>query len=256
MNAVIQPAPDPADLSPAGTCLFLDVDGTLVELMAHPDDVRIDPALLGLLQRIHDQLDGALALISGRSLAKLDALFAPLRLPAAGIHGFERRCASSRLHRPGHADRAMARTREILAEALAPYGGLHLEDKGAAIALHYRTAPQLRELGMGLMQTSARRMGSAFELLEGDSVIELKPADLNKATAIEAFLTEAPFAGRTPIYIGDDRTDFDGFGAVRRHGGVDISVGDRVPARWNLPDPPAVRAWLQRFALATARTTP
>lgn len=255
MNAVIQPAPEPADLQPGSTCLFLDVDGTLVDLMPHPDDVRIDPALVELLQRIHSQLDGALALISGRSLARLDELFAPLRLPAAGIHGFERRCARDNLHRPGNADRAMARTREILGEALKPYGGLFLEDKGAAIALHYRAAPQLKDLGMGLMQTSVRRMGSAFELLEGDSVIELKPAELNKATAIEAFLTEEPFAGRTPIYIGDDRTDFDGFGAVRRHGGVDISVGDRVPARWNLPDPQAVRDWLQRFAAAGARTT-
>lgn len=248
MNAAIQPAPEPGNFKTTRTCLFLDVDGTLVDLMPHPDDVRIDPGLVNLLRRIHVQLEGALALISGRTLSRLDELFAPLRLPAAGIHGYERRCARQAIHRPTPGERAIAQTMQILSEAIRPYSSLHLEDKGAAIALHYRAAPHLKELATGLMRTAARRLGDAFELLEGDHVIELKPAAHNKATAIEAFLTEDPFAGRTPIYIGDDRTDFDGFGAVRRNGGVDISVGDRVPARWNLPDPDAVRAWLQRFA--------
>lgn len=254
MNAAIQPAPEPGALQTASTCLFLDVDGTLVDLMPHPDDVRIDPGLVQLLQRIHTQLDGALALISGRPLARLDELFAPLRLPSAGIHGFERRCARDTLYRPAQADHAMSQTRQNLAEAVGPYSGLYLEDKGAALALHYRAAPQLKDLAMGLMRTGARRVGNAFELLEGDSVIELKPAALNKATAIEAFMAEEPFAGRTPIFIGDDRTDFDGFGAVRRNGGVDISVGNRVAARWNLPDPGAVRAWLERFAAEGTRS--
>jgi trehalose 6-phosphate phosphatase len=128
-----------------------------------------------------------------------------------------------------------------------------LEDKGSALALHFRGAPHAAEIAAMAMQRCAGELGQGFELLEGSCVIEIKPAGQNKATAIEAFMQEDPFAGQIPIYIGDDRTDFDGFGAVRRHGGVDIAVGDLVVARWQLENPSAVREWLSGFAAQGAR---
>lgn len=243
--SVIQPAPEPGSIQPSHSCLFLDIDGTLAELQPHPDDVRIDPELIGLLGTLHGKLGGALALISGRPLTQIDALFSPLRLPAAGIHGYERRSHGDMIHRPAVGRQLLEQACAALTKVVEGLEGLYVEDKGAAIALHYRGAPAAADLAMEMMQACARRTGDEFELLEGNHVIELKPAVLNKATAIEAFLNESPFAGRTPIYIGDDRTDFDGFGAVRRHGGLDIAVGDRVQARWRFDNPAAVRAWLQ-----------
>lgn len=241
-------APEPHSFQAQRTCLFLDVDGTLVDLQPRPEDVFIDDELIALLTRIHAQLQGALALISGRPIRELDNLFAPLHLPVAGIHGFERRSTHNVVHRPTVANAKLDIARDHLNSLVANQPDLLIEDKGAALALHYRSDPELADLAERCMQECDQMLGSEYELLEGDCVIELKPSLQNKATAIEAFMKEDPFAGRIPIYIGDDRTDFDGFGAVRRHAGVDIAVGDRVPARWRLENPAAVRSWLQRFA--------
>lgn len=245
---MMEPAPDPRRLPARQTCLFLDVDGTLLHFGARPDDVHVDDELLLLLTRLQAYLGGALALVSGRPLAQIDRLFAPLRLPAAGLHGFERRCSAQRLHRPTLPAERLDAARAALQAATRLDLGIELEDKGVALALHYRGAPAAADEARALMQQVAAPLAPEFELLEGACVLELKPAAANKAIAIEAFMQEEPFAGRTPVYIGDDRTDFDGFGAVRRHAGLDIAVGDRVPARWRLPDPAAVRDWLLRLA--------
>lgn len=246
-------APEPRYFQTRRTCLFLDVDGTLVDLQPQPTDVRIDEELIGLLGRVQSHLDGAVALISGRPLDDLVRLFAPLQLCMAGVHGFERRCARGVLHRPTVPGTRLDSAREQLARLADQHPGLLLEDKGAALALHFRANPAAEELAAATMRRCLRELGADFELLEGNCVLEIKPAVQNKATAIEAFMQEDPFAGLIPIYIGDDRTDFDGFGAVRRHGGVDIAVGERVPARWRLEDPTAVRAWLQSFAAQGVR---
>jgi trehalose 6-phosphate phosphatase len=246
-------APEPRYFQTRRTCLFLDVDGTLVDLVPRPGDIRIDADLIALLARLHAHLGGALALISGRPLEELTRLFAPLEISMAGIHGFERRCARGVVHRPTVIGTRLDAARQRLARLVSLNPGLLLEDKGAALALHFRTAPAAEEMAAATMRLCARELGQDFELLEGSCVFELKPAVQNKATAIEAFMQEDPFAGLIPIYIGDDRTDFDGFGAVRRHGGVDIAVGERVPARWRLDDPTAVRAWLQSFAAQGVR---
>ena len=240
-------APEPRNFQTRRTCLFLDVDGSLVDLMPRPAEVRIDDELLALLGKLHAHLRGALALISGRPLAELARLFAPLNISMAGIHGFERQCAQGIVHRPTVPGARLDGARRLLQAMTDLHPGLFLEDKGAALALHFRAAPAAEEAASAAMARCARELGTDFELLEGDCVIEIKPAVQNKATAIEAFMQEEPFAGLIPIYIGDDRTDFDGFGAVRRHGGVDIAVGERVPARWRLENPAAVRAWLRCF---------
>lgn len=246
---VPQAVPTPS--TPA--CLFLDVDGTVIDFAATPDEVHVDEQLIELLTDVRHAVQGALALVSGRSIAVLDRLFEPLRLPAAGVHGFERRDVNGGLHHRALLDEPLMAARTALERFVASHEGLLLEDKGSALAVHYRRAPHFGELVRIIVGGLPIAKAPEFELLDGDAVLEIKPASSNKATAIEAFMQEAPYAGRLPIFIGDDLTDCDGFAAVRRHAGVTIAVGNRVSAQWQLQGPPAVRAWLRNFATAQGR---
>ena len=234
------PAPPPGPW-----CLFLDIDGTLLDIAPTPDTVVVDPALLDLLRRLDRACDGAIALITGRPIADVDTLFYPLQLPVAGVHGFERRNAQGHYFRPGFVGAGLSFLKsEVTAMAQSLHGVL-LEDKGCAFALHYRQAPNLEEtirLRLARLVSAAR---PAFELLDGDHVVEIKPVEHDKATAIEAFMQEEPFAGRFPIFIGDDTTDLDGFAAMKRFDGLAIAVGSRITGERRLEGPRDVRAWLE-----------
>lgn len=205
--------------------LFLDVDGTLLEIESHPDDVRAGPRLKGLLEAVTAALGGALALVSGRSIAGLDRIFSPLVLPAAGLHGLERRGADGLVHYPKDLADRMSRARAGLMDFVEAHAGLLLEDKGAALALHYRNAPGLAGPAREAMDSARRALGEDFHVQQGKMVLELKPTGEDKGTAIEAFMAEAPFAGRVPVFIGDDVTDEDGFRVVNRLGGHSVRVG-------------------------------
>jgi trehalose 6-phosphate phosphatase len=206
--------------------LFLDVDGTLLEIMRHPDDVHAGPRLKHLLAAASESLGGALALVSGRTIASLDRMFAPLRFPAAGMHGLERRDANGAVHHPeGDADR-LAAARRGLIDFVQSVAGLQLEDKGAALALHYRNAPALEDECRHRIENAREAAGEDFHVQQGKMVLELKPSGRNKGTAIAAFMDEAPFHGRQPVFIGDDFTDEDGFRAVNEMGGLSIRVGE------------------------------
>lgn len=242
MNSANIPAPSP------DWCLFLDVDGTLIEFSDSPSDTRPDGGLNRLLSAIDRSLGGSLALVSGRSILSLDALFAPSRFAAAGLHGVERRGASGEMHRAQVVHAVLDRARASMRAFVERNPGSILEDKGPALALHFRMAPHLEHSVRRLLGAIAADLGERFHLQEGDKVVEIKPSLVNKATAIEAFLLEAPFLGRTPVFVGDDITDRDGFRAVESHGGVSIAVGNRVSAQWRLENSAAVRAWLERIA--------
>jgi trehalose 6-phosphate phosphatase len=230
-------------------CLFLDVDGTLLELAATPAAVVVDPALPNLLTRLRDAAGGALALISGRTIADLDRLFGGLGLPVAGLHGCERRDARGVLHVAPVVIEQLAGVRAGLRDMVARQPGLLLEDKGAGLALHFQ-GPHARDREHQLraeVALLAAPLVPEFALLDGHAVIEIKPAIHTKDSAVSAFMGEAPFAGRTPIFIGDDQTDYAGFTAVRRFGGLAIAVGPRVKSEWWLPGPGAVRGWLEQL---------
>ena len=225
-------------------CLFLDVDGTLVEFAATPAEVRIEPSLAALIDRGSHALGGALAIVSGRTLADLDRLFAPKRWPAAGLHGLERRDASGRITTPSH-ERARLETAQAMLEGFASqHPGVLVEDKGSSVAVHYRQAPELEGRLTRLVEQLVQEMGSDFDLQPGACVIELRPRGPNKADAIKAFLAEPPFAGRIPVFAGDDLTDLDAFAAVERAGGLSISVGDRVRGRLRFASPRDLRTFL------------
>lgn len=229
-------------------CLFLDVDGTLIELSDTPFDARASDELKSLLNEVSERLDGAVALVSGRSIDYLDALFAPARLPSAGLHGVERRKASGSMHGASFKDSQLDLARAALGDLVQSHPGTLLEDKGRTIALHYRLAPQFEAELRDSVTAIAAAMGADYQVLAGSMMLEIKPRGFDKGAAVRAFLQEPPFSGRTPVYVGDDLTDLDGFRVVETCGGISIAVGDRVRGEFRLDDPAAVRAWLTGIA--------
>lgn len=233
----------------ADWAIFLDIDGTLLEHAERPDAVRVGEAVSRLLEALQRGTAGALALISGRTLGDIDVLFAPLRLPAAGMHGAERRDAAGRLHRHRVPGEPMRQVAARIGAFAAHHKGLLFEDKGENLALHYRLAPQAAGVAQAALREAAAQLGGDYEVLEGKMVVELKPAGRDKGVAIEEFMAEAPFAGRTPVFVGDDVTDEFGFGVVNRLGGHAVKVGAGASvARHRVADAAAVRDWLGEWA--------
>jgi trehalose 6-phosphate phosphatase len=227
--------------------LFLDVDGTLLELAHAPGAVIVDHALLTLLAKLRDASGGALALVSGRTITDLDHLFGVLKLPIAGLHGCERRDSHGQLHIAPVVRDQLTALRLGMQDLVARHEGLMLEDKGAGLALHFHGARQLEHFLRAQVALMAAPLVPEFTLLDGHAVIEVKPAAHSKDSAVTAFMKEPPFAGRLPIFIGDDQTDYGGFAAVRRYHGIPIAVGPRVKAEWWLPGPRDVHGWLEQL---------
>ncbi len=200
-------------------CLFLDLDGTLLALRDDPAVIRADAALLELLAQCAARLHGALAIISGRPIADIDASFHPLRFAAAGIHGLERRDANGNTTTPQPDTARLRDTALQLRRELEEMPMSQLEDKGASLALHWRRAPQDAPALRILATHALQKLGPAYRLLEGNCVVELLPSTANKGAAVRAFLDEQPFRGRKPVFVGDDLTDVPGFTAAREAGG-------------------------------------
>ncbi len=214
-------------------------------LAATPDAARLTDPMHAAVRALAVRASGALALVSGRSIADLDVIFGEPALAAAGQHGLERRSADGRLTQfatpPGSLDQA----REKIAAVAAHNAGLLVEDKGLSIALHYRAVPRLGGFVHRTMRGLASALGAPYSVQIGKRVVELRPAGLDKGDAIAAFMEEAPFRGRVPVFIGDDVTDEHGFARVNELGGHSIKVGSgRTQARWRLPDVDAVREWM------------
>lgn len=226
--------------------LFLDVDGTLVDDAPTPDDVRVDEELLKLLPRVAARLGNALALITGRSIGGVDRLFPSLRLPTSGQHGSERRAGDGTIHLNTPDPISFASMRQLLQVLSDRHPGLYLEDKGNTLALHYRDVPQLAAHVHRVVRSSMRNVGgNKFDLQPGKRMLEVRPGSRNKGTAIADFMREPPFAGRRPVFAGDDRADEFGFAVVDGMGGWSVKVGmGRTHAKYRLKDIAAVRLWL------------
>jgi len=224
------------------------VDGTLLEIAATPDAVLVEDSLKQLLLEVRHALQGALALVSGREIATLDRLFAPQMWPAAGLHGLERRDATGILHVQPFEGCRLDPARAALARIVARTPGTLLEDKGHSLALHYRAAPDHEASLLRAIQAVAAGLAPDCHVLAGKRVFELKPAIATKADAVREFMNEAPFAGRRPIYVGDDVTDLDGFGVVEHAGGLSVAVGDHVQAQVCVASPRDLRAFLADLA--------
>lgn len=231
---------------------FLDLDGTLIDIAPTPAGIVVDRGILDLLAALRQACGGALALISGRSLADLDRHLDGLALPAAGLHGLERRGLDGVVRRAAAQPPAWATLRDCLRRLVAAHPGLLLEDKGLAFALHYRQAPNLAGYVHRWVGALLAAHGQGMQMQRGKRVVEIRPSGADKGSAIAEFLARPPFHGRRPVCVGDDLTDEFGFALVNRLHGVSVKVG-RGPtcARYRLPDVAAVRDWLVKAATAS-----
>lgn len=231
----------------AGWALFLDVDGTLLDIAETPESVYVPDDLKTLLLDLSLRLHGALALVSGRSIEDLDRLFNPLRLCVSGVHGCERRDASGTVVRPQIDAQSLHTARMELQKFVDANPGLLLEDKGFGLALHFRRVPLLSGEVLATMRRMCQWLGPKFTLQAGKCVLEIRPTGYSKGTSIAAFMQQPPFADKRPIFLGDDVTDEDGFAVVNELGGMSIKVGNALStlAQRRIAGVHEVRQWLQ-----------
>jgi trehalose 6-phosphate phosphatase len=232
-----------------GECaFFFDLDGTLAEIKPHPDQVVLPATILRVLHQLSQNSQGALALISGRSIAELDELARPYRFPLAGVHGAERRDIHGNAHIVSLPAPLIQTLQAKLTTALAHLPGAELEAKGMAFALHYRQAPE-HEKAVIALATSVVEANDRLAIQPGKCVVEIKPRGINKGEAIKAFMAEAPFKGRVPVFVGDDLTDESGFSAVNQANGISVKVGQgETSARWRLDNVASVWQWVTEVA--------
>ena len=223
--------PVPRSLVPhlSETAILLDIDGTLLELMPTPREVWVPPGLSKTLIRLLARTNGALALVSGRSLNDIDLIFAPEQFPAVGGHGAEMRIDPDNESVDAHAppmDRELKRRLAAIAK-LSP--GILLEDKGYSLALHYRLAPHAEKAIYAAVSLIRADLPNApIEVLPGKCVCEIKHSGFTKATGVRELMTREPFKGRRPLFIGDDVTDETVFGIMPDYDGLAFSVGRRA----------------------------
>ena len=221
------------------------MDGTLLELARTPDAVHVASETLDLVHGVHVITGGALALVTGRSIEDVDRLFGGAPLPIAGQHGLERRNNGGVWTVDESGAEGMEIARRRLTDVADAFDGLLMEDKGRSLALHYRAAPQLESYVLDCVRSLGEDLGDEYAIQVGKYVVELRPAGTDKGEAIRAFMEEAPFAGRTPVFIGDDVTDEHGFAVVNDMDGYSVKVGEGATiAPWRLSDVRAVERWL------------
>lgn len=231
--------------------LFLDVDGTLLDIADRPDRVTVPAGLVDALAGAERKLDGALAVITGREIGEIDRLFRPLKLRAAAVHGAELRFDPDAQSAPAPGTAELpASLWNGLTEALREFPGTFAENKRYSFAVHYRLAPAVKEpLRKAVMRVVQAEPESAVEVMDARRAIELKAPGYDKGRAVASFLAVPPFLDRTSIYIGDDITDEAAFAAVSARGGFAYSVGRLRPgASGTFASPGEVRAWLAKLA--------
>ena len=243
----------PAHPEGAAWALFLDFDGTLVDIAMTPEAVAVHPRLPTILSACAEAFDGAVAIVSGRPIAAVDALLDPLRLPAAGLHGLELRMPDGTVVQGARRSAGLADVRAQFLSLARADTRLIVEDKGSSLALHFRRAPE-RERELRELVAGSATPHNGHHVMHGKMVLEVRPTHADKGTAIGRLLDASPFAGRTPVFAGDDITDEDGFVAVNRRGGISVKVGaGETAATCRVPDVAALHAWLAAIAHAPFR---
>ena len=240
------PLPNAPDLDGQDIALFLDIDGTLLEHRPHPDDVRVDNRLRGLLDTVARTLGGAVAFVTGWNVAMVDRLFAPLHLPTAGLYGLEHRLTPE-----GPVERAdepedLAAVADQLQHRFRGTEGIYFERKGAVLAVHTRAAPAAFPEVKVAAEEALGRLPEGYRIVAGHAGLEFVPVEALKSAAIERFMATRPFSGRLPVFIGDDVSDEAGFEYVNGRDGISIRVRPQAAtkAKFALPDVASVHEWL------------
>lgn len=238
------PLAKPPLLDLTTTALFLDFDGTLVGFADRPEGVVVGEGIVGNLGALHYKLSGALAIVTGRDVATIDDFLTPLRLTVAGVHGLDVRGpdGSARAHDVSGCDLdALEGALRLFSNDLS---GVLVERKSQSVALHYRLAPTEADACLAACEHALKDV-AGFKVLGGKYVYELRSDLADKGRAIAALMKVPPFAGRMPVFVGDDVTDEDGFETVNSEGGISIKVGfEPTSAMFQLAGPDDVVAWL------------
>lgn len=226
---------------------FFDIDGTLADIEVVPEDVQIATDVRATIDWLYDITGGAVALVSGRSVADIDHHFPGCRMPLSGQHGVERRDADGTYHSNTVDTRLLDRARATLAGPVSRHEGLILEDKGFSLALHYRQRPSLAAYCHRLMRSVQSDIGNDFVVQRGKRVVELKPAFADKGVAMRQLMTLSAFEKRVPVFVGDDVTDENGFAAANQMGGSSVKIGQgKTVATWRLRDITELMTWIHR----------
>jgi trehalose 6-phosphate phosphatase len=230
--------------------ILLDIDGTILDIAPTPGDVTVPALLRQTLARLSRETGGALALVSGRPVGDIDLLFAPLRLPAIGGHGAELRASADGEMDSDHVRPLDGGLKDRLAELAVGAPGILVEDKGYALAVHYRLAPEQEgKVKRAVAAIQADWPKEGIEVLPGKAVVEIKAAGFHKGAAVRELMKHKPFAGRRPIFIGDDTTDESAFAVMPEFNGLGFSVGRHMPgAAHCFATPSEVRRWLERLS--------
>jgi len=235
------------DVDFAENALLLDVDGTLLDIASEPDAVKSAPSLTAHLDRLARRTDGAIAFVSGRMLENLDHIFAPLRLTTIACHGATFRDPSGKVLRSQPLPSVL---KERLIAIARIHPGITVEDKDYSLAFHYRRVPQAEGPLLDAVHERIDELREAgLNILTGKCVVEIKPRGINKGSALRRLMNFRPFAGRIPIFAGDDRTDEDVFDILPQFGGTGVSVGRRMAgADFMVDQPRDIRHWLAHLA--------
>jgi trehalose 6-phosphate phosphatase len=226
----------------ANAAFFIDFDGTLAAIARRPDLVEVEPRVIRLLESLRERF--AVAIVTGRPLEVVDDFLAPLKLPVAAEHGSVRRDASGVVHEDTRAVDAIEKAAISLQPLVDANPGLLLETKQSSVALHFRQRPELAETCEAAVNAAAKVM-DALVVLPGKMIFELRPKGLDKGVAVSAFLDEAPFKGRTPVYMGDDVTDEHAFEVVNALGGVTVKIDDGDTQAHYRTDREGLLGWLE-----------
>jgi trehalose 6-phosphate phosphatase len=236
---LLPPPPLRPDQPPiARAALFLDFDGTLVEIAERPDAVRVPPSLPSLLDHLARGLDGALAVVSGRPLQDLD-FFLPSSIAKAGDHGASVRPDPTAEPEVPDLPKPPRTWRDRALPLVEKHPGTLIEDKAHGFVIHFRQAPEAEAEARALMAELVAEAPEAFTLLEARMAWELRPRGPSKASAVRRLMARPPFTGRVPVFIGDDVTDEEGMEAARAFGGLGFRLQDAFGT------PAALRAWLE-----------
>ena len=239
-----------------GECaLLFDIDGTLIDLAPTPDGIHVPPELPGQLQELWRLTNGALALVSGRMIDEIDHIMKPVRLPAVGGHGVQMRPFADAEVQSAVVKPLNPHLKKRFAALAALSPGILIEDKGYSIAVHYRLAPQAeRQIANAVTAIQADLPDAPLEVLNGKFVVEIKQEGFSKATAVRQLMQLPPFAGRQPIFLGDDVTDESVFGIMPDLDGLAYSVGRLVQGlAGHFDSPHDVRAWIASMIKVSPR---
>ena len=227
--------------------LFIDIDGTLIDLAPTPTGIEIPADLPSQLLAVSQRSNGAMALVTGRSIEAVDAMFSPYQFVMAGMHGSEIRDVSGRIRRKQIDKSSLDPARSELGKLAGQWPGLIVEDKNLAIAVHYRQASEAESAVRSKMSAIHSMLGEDWKLQNGKMVVELHPSGSDKGTAISDFMGHQPFKGKKPLVIGDDLTDEAMFHYANGCGGRSVRVGDSLyvsAAEFKVGSAHDVRRWV------------